>query len=404
MYLFISQKTIDYVTNLTDVYRRETCIPIRSNKIRRITFEFYINSRSSIVSNTAAPIWEDEEWTVRNVPLTAKLFVVLFDKDEGRLIDDYVGQFEVGSLVNYHSPFGGHGIISKDGHHHGHFYLSVEAKESSDESKQLPKYTFDGPCRYFRTNSESIGRLTMINADCIYSTWKISMRRISVFFSPQDRQHWNREYKAARVIFGDGPLTVASRHSIKLAHKVLYGKTINNTESGRLNSADDLWKLIFPDKNAQKMKPSVYTYVIDDNTWKFSETGIQFFTDFASKHALMTNSSEYVRYAGEFHPRPKHGWDKWDDEWELVFDNGSGTYSPDEDLLVNLKKLLLFNFPGLNVVTYHYDDPRLKESIEQLRLKFNGSETIVSETNCMEPETRLEPACTTENQTGIEWV
>jgi hypothetical protein len=36
-----------------------------------------------------------------------------------------------------------------------------------------------------------------------------------------------------------------------------------------------------------------------------------------------------VRYAGEFHPRPKYGWERWNDEWELVFNNGSGTYSPD---------------------------------------------------------------------------
>jgi hypothetical protein len=54
------------------------------------------------------------------------------------------------------------------------------------------------------------------------------------------------------------------------------------------------------------------------------------------------------------------------DEWELVFDNTSGTYSPNANLLVNLKKLLLFNFPGLNVITSDYKDPMLRESIEQL--------------------------------------
>ncbi len=62
-------------------------------------------------------------------------------------------------------------------------------------------------------------------------------------------------------------------------------------------------------------------YVIDDNTWRFSETGNKSFTDFASKHALLANYSEYIRYAGEFHPRQKFGWDRCDDEWELIFDN-----------------------------------------------------------------------------------
>ncbi|CAF4867032.1 unnamed protein product, partial [Rotaria sp. Silwood1] len=138
-------------------------------------------------------------------------------------------------------------------------------------------------------------------------------------------------------------------------------------ENGQITNADDLWKLVFADRTTQCIKPCIYTYVIDDNTWRFSETDVQFFADLASKHALLANGSEYVRYAGEFHPRPKYGWDKCDDEWELVFDNGSGTYSPNPDLLINLKELLLFNFPGLNIVTYEYKDPRLKESVTQLK-------------------------------------
>ena len=35
--------------------------------------------------------------------------------------------------------------------------------------------------------------------------------------------------------------------------------------------------------------------------------------------------------------------------------------------MINLKDLLLFNFPGLNIVTYDYKDPKLKESIEELK-------------------------------------
>lgn len=284
-------------------------------------------------------------------------------------------------MVNYEAPSKGHTILGPLlALQNGRFHLSIKSMESTQETKHLPRYTFDGPCRYSRHDSIAIGRLTMLNADCVYSTWKIEMRRLSVFFSPQDRQHWNRKYKIAQAIFGDFPLSIASRTALKLAHKALYGRTLKNNESGHLNSADDLWKLIFLDRTTQTIKPCRYTYVIDDHTWRFSETDVQFFVDCASKHALLANGSEYVRYAGEFHPRPKYGWDKCDGEWEIVIDNGSGTYSPIPDLLTNLKDLLLFNFPGLNVVTYDYKDPMLKESLTQLKHaieKYKNSTTTI---------------------------
>ncbi|CAF3750969.1 unnamed protein product [Rotaria socialis] len=48
--------------------------------------------------------------------------------------------------------------------------------------------------------------------------------------------------------------------------------------------------------------------------------------------------------AGEMHPRPICGWDRFTsaiqvdcDQWELVIGNGSSTYPPDRSLLVKLK-------------------------------------------------------------------
>jgi hypothetical protein len=344
--------------------------------------------------NTSSPKWNDQEWIVRNIPRAAKLIVKIYDKDDEKFADDYIGRFIIHDLINYNPPIKGYKIIGTLGQYNGRFHLSIQSTKSSEESKQLPHYTFDGPCRYFRHDSLAIGRLTMLNADCIYSTWKIQMKRISFFFPLYERQHWNKEYKAARAIFGGSPLALATQSSIKLAHKALYGRTLKNNENGRLNSANDLWKLVFTEKTTQKIKPCVYTYVIDDHTWRFSETGRRFFTDFASKHALLANCSEYVRYAGEFHPRPKYGWNRCDDEWELVFDNGSGTYAPNADLLVNLKELLLFNFPGLNVVTYDYNDSRLKESMELLKVameKYNPiTPTLNQLVNCFQPFTLIE--------------
>jgi hypothetical protein len=81
-----------------------------------------------------------------------------------------------------------------------------------------------------------------------------------------------------------------------------------------------------------------------------------------------------VRYSGEFHPRPKGGWQTFNDdmtdeevEWELVIDNNSGTYSPNSALLPALKRCLEYNFPGFNIVALDYKDPALKESTDTCR-------------------------------------
>ncbi|CAF3491469.1 unnamed protein product [Rotaria sp. Silwood1] len=315
---------------------------------------------STILSNTSKPIWKDEERIVRNIPSTAKLIVKIYDKDDEKLADDYIGRFVISDFIHYYPP--------------------SKVTKTYEETKQLPLYTYDGSCRYSRHDSLAIGRFTMLNADCIYPTWKIQMRRISYLFSTNERQHWNKHYQSAVTIFGNYPLSIVIQGGIKLAHRTLYRKTLKNNDHGRLNSADDLWKLLFFDKTTKTIKPCICTYIIDDNTWRYSETGNQFFTDFASKHALLANSSEYVCYAGEFHSRPKFGWNRLDDEWELVFDNRSGTYAPTADLLVSLKELLLFNFPGLNIVTYNYKDPELKQSLEELKLAIekykHSTETI----------------------------
>ena len=49
--------------------------------------------RSSVQPNTLNPIW-NELWYVNNVPEHAALAVEVLDKDEGSLVDDYIGSFE----------------------------------------------------------------------------------------------------------------------------------------------------------------------------------------------------------------------------------------------------------------------------------------------------------------------
>ena len=124
-----------------------------------------------------------------------------------------------------------------------------------------------------------------------------------------------------------------------------------------------------------RVKPTVYTYIIaEDDSFRFSETGAAFFVDFASKHALHSNCATAVRYSGEFHPRPKGGWESFseetgddDVEWEMVIDNNSGTYAPDKGMLGNLQGLLEYNFPGIRVFAFDREDEELVKSREACR-------------------------------------
>ncbi|UJR09064.1 hypothetical protein I4U23_013312 [Adineta vaga] len=310
-----------------------------------------ISLMSTYLPITSTLKWNNEQWIVLNIPSQTKLVVNVYGTDKDNIMNNHLGNFEIADLIHYKAPFDGHAIIDSFGQRHGCFHLSMHSTKSSSETQQLPHYTFDGPCRYSRHESLTIDRFTKRPTNGVSSTWQIQLRRIPYFFPSNEHQPLKRPNKSTFELYTTS-----------------HGRTLKANENGRLSNSDHLWKLIFFDKSIQKIKPRIYTYIIDDNTWQFSETGYQFFTTVATKHTVLAGCSDSIRYAGEFHIRPKFGWNRLDDEWEIVFDNASGTFSPNSDLLVNLKKLMLFNFPDLNIITYDYKDPLLRESIEQLEL------------------------------------
>ncbi|KAG9119326.1 hypothetical protein FRC07_005693, partial [Ceratobasidium sp. 392] len=166
------------------------------------------------------------------------------------------------------------------------------------------------------------------------------------------------------------------------------GARTNTSTGGRVpqdaqyGAVANLAGTVGPHEHVQRIKPAVYTYIIDEDTFRFSETGAAFFVDFASKHALHSSCAEEVRYAGEFHPRPVCGWANFREDmpdhsvdWELWIDNGSGTYAPTADLLDTLRSLLEYNWPGLKVRAWDFRDEQQKKSIQECRdyaLQFRG--------------------------------
>ncbi|KAG8961223.1 hypothetical protein FRC03_005653, partial [Tulasnella sp. 419] len=222
-----------------------------------------------------------------------------------------------------------------------------------------------------RHRSPTVGALTVAaTEERLYSTWKIHMIGINEFFG-DTWQHWNQNYPAAQSIFA--PLSPI-KPIIQNAHRLLYARTTANA-FGILDRAADFIGLFRDEARDNRIKPSIYTYVIDEDTFRFSETGAAFFVDFASKHALHSKCATEVRYSGEFHWRPAiGGWNNFQEQmddssvaWEIVFDNNSGTYAPDKQMLPALRALIEYNFPGLQVLALDREDEELKASTAACR-------------------------------------
>lgn len=332
---------------------------------------------SSVKPGTQSPVW-NEIWRVKNVPVSATLFVLLRDKDIGATVDDYIGKF-------YTSVSPGPKEVEIQGpmnmQNRGTFWLKIESSPSSEGSERLP-YLFDGPVHYSSHSSLTVGALANLRDTRLYRTWKVYIKGVPEIFGDLV-QSWNRSHKAAQAIF-QGPASIAVRSGIQAGHRMLYARTITNG-FGVISNRDEVLSMMCGGVHAasdgsksyaHRVKPAVYTYVIsaNDDTLRFSETGAAFFVDFASKHALHSNCAESVRYGGEFHPRPVGGWQNFSDDvpdaavgWELVFDNNSGTYAPNAGLLPKVKEIMEFNFPGFNVVVHSHDEAALKMSVEACR-------------------------------------
>ncbi|KAJ7718967.1 hypothetical protein DFH07DRAFT_898929 [Mycena maculata] len=326
---------------------------------------------STVQVNTLKPVW-NEVWRVKNVPTNASLFVEVMDKDDGAKHDDYIGKFTTTVAAGAKEAEIEGPIFRRAG---GTFWLKIDSTPSGKDPKAYP-YMFDGPIRFSRHFSPTIGLLTntISSADDrtrLYSTWKMYIRGIPLFFG-DTVQVWNHGYKAAETIFSNTAASLVVRQATMAGHRLLYARATTNHFGVVERGADVLAVL----RGGARVKPAVYTYIIsaEDDSLRFSETGAAFFVDFASKHALHANCHPCVRYSGEFHPRPAGGWGAFNDDipddevhWELVVDNNSGTYSPDKALLPKLKELLEYNFAGVKIFTLDREDPALKSSVEECR-------------------------------------
>ncbi|KAG0033480.1 hypothetical protein BGZ83_004281, partial [Gryganskiella cystojenkinii] len=236
------------------------------------------------------------------------------------------------------------------------------ATHTHGKAALLTKPSTKGPARFSRHTSYAAGMLTRENKYEFY-TYRVRLYHLLDVFGtdPHQYQHWNVNYDAAKKIFGDNLEGTNIRSALHSQHSYLYrhGRT---TVYDQLATAADLGMLLHGErlkKNAhQDLKTIVFTYSIVPKGMYFSETGAAFFQDFMSKHAMHANRATEVMFSGEFRFFKD---EKHHDDWTLLIDNNSGTYSPKKEDLHKVKKVFELNFPDLVVVALDHEDSFLKE-------------------------------------------
>ncbi|KAF8163977.1 hypothetical protein BJ912DRAFT_813912, partial [Pholiota molesta] len=221
---------------------------------------------SSVQQKTLSPVW-NEVWRVKNVPATADLVITFMDKDDGSLTDDFIGSVKT-SVAAGAKEVEIEGPLLKLRSSRGTFWFKIESTSAEDEDPAAYPYLFNGPIRFSRHFSPTVGALTNINNARLYSTWKMFVMGIPQIFGDV-HQHWNRDYKAAQSIF-QGPTSIAVRSGIQAGHRMLYARTSTNG-FGVINDTADIMKLLHsgPGRDgsdggafAHRVKPAVYTYII----------------------------------------------------------------------------------------------------------------------------------------------
>ncbi|KAF9985480.1 hypothetical protein BGZ65_010755 [Modicella reniformis] len=309
--------------------------------------------------NTLNPVWE-AQWDLLNVPDDTVLHIYV--KDKNRMKEDTPlgkatlilgARLDVDRLLEL--P-----ITKEDGNIKG--CVIIEIKASKTRHGSLIKASTKGPVRFSRHTSYAAGVLTG-EAKYEFHAYRIRLYHLIDVFGadPEQYQHWNRNYESAKRIFAENLEGQRIRSALHSQHSYLY-RHRRNTLYGSLSTGKDLGDLLHGERLKKDPKYElttvVFTYSIIPKGLYFSETGVAFFQDFMSKHAMHANRAAEVIFAGEFRLfRHKSN----DDKWTLFIDNNSGTYGPKKEDLPKIKKIFELNFSDLTVVALDHDDDHLKE-------------------------------------------
>eukprot|EP01064_Diplonema_japonicum_P030831 TRINITY_DN5332_c0_g1_i1.p1 TRINITY_DN5332_c0_g1~~TRINITY_DN5332_c0_g1_i1.p1 ORF type:complete len:369 (+),score=66.17 TRINITY_DN5332_c0_g1_i1:46-1107(+) len=255
-------------------------------------------------------------------------------------------------LATIENPYAAQQQQQQQQQHHHHHHHHHQIQQPQDEKK------CNGGVMFEAVYNGITGSVLQVVGSYDKSAFKAStiyLHRVNDIFKGQ-KCGWNKDYDAAKTIFGRGITGMTARSAIHVEHKLLYGPVNSKVVTGAINTGADFLKLI--DSGLLRGEMVFFTYVINEKgEMKFSHTGKNFLADKLSKHAMHSDASENVYFAGEFHVI-------YTDKGPLlIFDNNSGTYAPAKARLPLVKELFESNFPGLMIDVWDREDERLKYSI-----------------------------------------
>jgi hypothetical protein len=304
-----------------------------------------LNFTTPIKYKTLNPVW-DIPWFIQNLSFPCNLKMKVWDWD--RFTEhDFLG--EVDYILNdtlLSAPKDEVLDIKLNGKNKGQLFIQIKCQKSLVKRENASsKYH---QCR--KHSSHTAGVITGSEdgeGAKSFSCYEIDIHSVKNIFG-DNFQHWNVNYDKAQMIFKESVASAMVRTGLKTQHASLY-TSATHIQTYLIEKPDDIFQMLgFGLRGGVRR---YFTYVLLDDVMRFSETGAAFFSDFMSKHAMHSNASVQVRFAGEFHIQKNDG------KFKLVIDNNSGTYAPDKNLLPKLRELFETNFEGMIVEALDYKDP-----------------------------------------------
>lgn len=290
---------------------------------------------------------------------------------------------------------------------------NLMAPPSSSSSSSPPVVDLPLPTLHCVTNFNRLSGVVQTLVDngtlrkyAPFRTYNLRLWNVPLVFGNYTKG-WNREYKAARQIYGPSQAAAMMRSALRLQNYMAYSNDYLNSdhEVHQILGMSSFFDMLMECHTSDRRRgiPAVvhgaeetnaittlsdsatfssstprYTYVIlPDSHIHFSITSKRLATDFLSKHALHAGAAEEVVFAGEFffdrsRAAASAGAGGADDghRCALVMDNNSGTFAPPKDKLGLLKLLMQMNLgTEWEVLALDREDPLL----EELKVK-NGVE------------------------------